>query len=234
VRNRGEEGGREKGLSCQEGRSHGERVILGIYMEEDGVLLDDDALFDCMPEGSTGVVAIDEDELLDSARVEVLEGIGVVVAMNAVVVPINSMVLEDGTANMLALVLTDVDDDVLSLETADADDDMEVLVGTLDVLDDGNAAVLVAVLGAAKAEVTGTPEELDEASGTPVVLVDCIAAMLVANDDVIPIETVCASVAVMTATNEEVLVTPAVFEDITIWMNSLELNDKFCEFCSVG
>jgi len=234
VRNRGEEAGREKKLSCQEGRSHGERVLLGIYMEADGVLLDDDALFDCMPEGSTGVVAIDEDELLDSARVEVLEGIGVVVAMNAVVVPINSMVLEDGTANMLALVLTDVDDDVLSLETADADDDMEVLVGTLDALDDGNAAVLVAVLGAAKAEVAGALEELDEASGTPVVLVDCIAAMLVANDDVIPIETVCASVAVMTATNEEVLVTPAVFEDITIWMNSSELNDEFCGFCSVG
>ena len=162
MRNRGEERGREKGLSCQEGKSHRERVLLDILMEADGVLLDDDALFDCMPEGSTGVVAIDEDELLDSARVEALEGIGVVVAMNAVVVPINSMVLEDGTANMLALVLTDVDDVVLSLETADADDDMEVLVGTLDVLDDGNAAVLVAVLGAAKAEVTGALEELDE------------------------------------------------------------------------
>jgi len=172
--------------------------------------------------------------LLEAAGtgVEVLERTSVEVCTTpAVLDDANPVVLSPA---VLALVLTDVDDDVPSLETADADDDMEVLVGTLDVLDDGNAAVLVAVLGAAKAEVTGTPEELDEASGTPVVLVDCIAAMLVANDDVIPIETVCASVAVMTATNEEVLVTPAVFEDITIWMNSSELNDEFCGFCSVG
>jgi len=163
------------------------------------------------------VLAVDGDELLDSARVEVLVGSGVDCAMNHVV-------LDDVTAS--TLVLTAVADDKVPLLNAYVDGLGVAVLEILEEVDNVNTSVLAALVaeddvllleGAADAdvEVLVPPAVLVDAvsatvKGSVVLVFTALAVLAVDGDELLD----SARAEVLVGTGVDVVMIPVVLDDV--------------------